>query len=205
MTRPLAIWLLGTVIVLLTALAILLVIASRYQPLVFGEVSGDGAEGLPTDHEIRYVNSFAHFEQDVYVPPHQGRFGLTVSIMNDGPMTVTIEGITLPPGYTGVALAGPVLRFLPGGPASDVEGRREVLRPLPLDPSENMLFGLPLRVWPCGFRGQYEVIPGFVVRERFLWFTRTVTLPFDPLPQETGELIVNVPARSGQPGIVCGR
>jgi hypothetical protein len=71
------------------------VLAGTYQPVVFGGYWGGYFPGLPAGVGLRLVNTFGSSSGDLYVPPQHGVFTVTESIQNSGPLTVTIEAVTV--------------------------------------------------------------------------------------------------------------
>jgi hypothetical protein len=64
-----------------------------------------------------------------------------------------------------------------------------------------MVIGIPVRTAPCASTRIWTTIDSFLVRERFLFFTHTLTMPFTP---EGGYLIMHSPGgHQGEPNVVC--
>ena len=169
-------WLLPPVALLVAAAAtVLTMLAATYQPLVPGDVSGPNLiPGLPQAHGARWVNTFGPSLGDLYFPPQQGTFTVSASIRNAGTHAVTIESVSLPNQTATLFQAGPVQYAL---------GFREVtvahvLRSVTLRPGDSIYIGIPVRSGPCGERSGWTWQDSFLVRERFLSFTHTVSLPF---------------------------
>ena len=101
--------------------------------------------------------------------------------------------------YWPVSPAGPVRYSLAdGGPQLPTVG---LLRNVTLGPGDQINIGIPVRSAPCASKTDWTQIVGFMVRERFLWFTRTVPMP---VTEEDGLLIMHTPGgHPGDPNVFC--
>jgi hypothetical protein len=196
-------WLLPPAGLAVAVLAILTALAATYQPIAFGPESGLGSiPGVPVAKGWRWVNDFGGFSADLYVPPQQGTFAVTVSISNDGTHAVTIENVTLQ------KVAGSYWPFTPVGPARYnwvLPGVQQppvhILRNISLGPGQTMEITIPVRTATCAHKRSFAKVDSFLVTERFLSFRHTVALPFS---QDGGHLITNRPGpRSSRPGVIC--
>jgi hypothetical protein len=191
-------WLLPPVALLVAAAAtILTMLAATYQPIVTGDVSGPNMiPGMPHAHGARWVNQFGAEPGDIYFPPQQGTFTVSASIKNAGTHAVTIESVSLPNTTATLVQAGPVQYAL---------GFREktvahVLRNVTLQPGDSIYIGIPVRSGPCGDRSGWTSQDSFLVRERFLSFTHTVSLPFT---SDGGSLILHSLSHPGGTDAFC--
>jgi hypothetical protein len=194
---------------LVSALAILMVLAASYQPtLGYGEggVSNLAYPGLPAGQGIRVVNTFGGVHQDVYIPPQrQGyTFYLFSNIWNHGSKAVTIESVGLPPN-SALTLAGPARYARPptaGNGAPSIPSVTNVLHSVTLGPGDAIFVAIPVRSWPCYIKYSGDAtVPDFYITYRFLFFTHTVPFPWNP---NNGALILHSPdGRPGQPGVIC--
>jgi hypothetical protein len=64
--------------------AVLAVVASRYQPVSYGSFQASAFPGIPSGKGIRAVNNLGGFHEDLYIPPQRGTFGLFADITNNG-------------------------------------------------------------------------------------------------------------------------
>src|SRR5579864_6775287 len=80
---------------LAAAVVVLAVLAGTYQPIRFGDTYGGDFPGLPHGTGLRSVNTFAGATGEIYVPPQSGAFSVIPSIYNDGPLSVTIEAVSI--------------------------------------------------------------------------------------------------------------
>jgi hypothetical protein len=147
------------------------------------------------------VNDFGVAEGSLYIPPQRGVFTLSESIYNPGPWAVTIEAVTVQqraPGENWWPLvpAGPVLQLTEygrqtpaGGPAAGAS----------LAPHQGFLLGIPVRFahHGCSLGYGWTGLDHFYVKERFLTFTRWVSIPLD-IP-----LTMNEPESLSVGGVVC--
>lgn len=184
-------------------LAILTALAATYQPIAFRmEPGGNLIPGLPEGKGLRGVNNFGLVHRDLYVPPQRGPFTIDATITNTGTYAVTIEAVMLlrPGGrYWPVSPAGPVRYSLAEG--GQQQPTVHLLRNVTLGPGDQINVGIPVRSAPCASKRNWTSIVGFLVRERFLWFTRTVPMPVNP---EDGLLIMHTPGgHPGEPNVFC--
>jgi hypothetical protein len=190
-------WLLGATVVALSVVGVLLGKAAAYQPVGWGDMESS-FPGMPTGVGIKVVNNFGLLSGgDYYVPPQRGVFSFGVTLFNNGSRPVIIEAANTCPTSSsrtcGVWLGGPVrytTNVLNRGPL-----RIHVLRNVTLAPSQTILIGMPLRIWPCGQTAGWATDPAFYVKERFLFFTHTVALPWS---MDGAKLIMHAPG--GKPG-----
>ena len=75
-----------------------------------------------------------------------------------------------------------------------------VLRNVTLRPGDSIHIGIPVRTGPCGERSGWTTQDSFLVRERFLSFTHTVSLPFTP---DGGHLILHALSHPGGTDAFC--
>ena len=196
-------WLLPPAALAVAAAIILTALAATYQPIAFRmEMGGNLIPGLPEAKGLRGVNTFGLAHHDLYLPPQRGLFTIDATITNTGTYAVTIEAVMLPrPGgrYWPVSPAGPVRYSLAdGGPQLPTVG---LLRNVTLGPGDQINIGIPVRSAPCASKTDWTQIVGFMVRERFLWFTRTVPMP---VTEEDGLLIMHTPGgHPGDPNVFC--
>jgi hypothetical protein len=194
-------WLLSTGVAALAVLGVLTGKAAVYQPLSWGGIEAQ-FPGMPQGVGIRVVNNFALIGGDYYVPPQRGEFSFGASIVNYGSRPVIIEAVTIsdsPADTWPVRLAGPVMYTTdmgrPGTPHT------HVLRDVTLGPDQGIFIGIPLRTWPCGQTDGWQTDTAFYLKERFLFFTHTVALPWT---MNGGKLIMRLPGgEPGDAGTVC--
>ncbi len=185
-------------------LAVLMTVASRYQPVGYGSV-GCGTEafpGPPAGTGIRPVNNLAGFHEDIYIPPQRGTFSLFADIRNNGAHPVTIVSASLG-SISGMALAGPVRYSTPGmGGSNQIPPpASRVLHDVTLGPGQEMFLGLPVHMWPCATIGSWQGVPDFYVTTRYLTFTHTVAVPWG---MQDDSLLMRLPGgRPGQKGAIC--
>jgi hypothetical protein len=200
-------WLMLLVVAVVLAAAMVIVLlakAAGYQPLTYGS-TGDSVlayPGLPAAQGARTVNTFGSLRQDVYIPPQREgyAFYLFEDIANSGSRAVTIESVGLPR-YSALTPAGPA-RYAPPGedPHVRIPPARDVLHEVTLEPGGELLVAIPVRSGPCWMRDGFQTLPSFDVTYRFLFFTRTVALPWN---SQNGEVILRAHGRAGQPGVMC--
>jgi hypothetical protein len=97
--RRLKWWLAGLGALVVAAMIDLPIAAARYQPLTFGDaltMPVHSLPGLPLGQGITAVNTFAHFREDIYIPPQRGAFSLFVTVANNGTHSVTIASVKPP-------------------------------------------------------------------------------------------------------------
>jgi len=198
-------WVLAaSVLVLLAVVGVLLGKAAVYQPLDGGGLTLDAPfPGMPQGTGIKVVNNFMHIGGDYYVPPQRGEFSFGLSIGNSGSRPITIEAVTTStdPAHSmdPVRLAGPVLYTTDMGRSGTP--RTHVLRNLTLGPGEEIFIGIPLRTWPCGSTDGWITDQAFYVKERFLFFTHIVVVPWS---SSGAKLIMHNPGGvPGQAGTIC--
>jgi hypothetical protein len=182
--------------VIALAAVILTLLAASYQPLQPGGFGGGSFPGLRTGKGITWVSQYIPNGPYLYVPIQRGTFGLAASVVNRGSFPVTIVGISQQQGSPFTA-AGPA-RYLTEaelGPVNFTRTPRHLLRDLTLAPGQAIEIGMPLRIEYCAQHGGYVGEDVFLVTERFLWFTRTVPMPFVGYGQP---VVTN--AEGGQPG-----
>lgn len=175
-------------------------LVATYQPLQPGETGGGSFPGLPTAASMRWVTKYIPEPDapELYIAPQRGPFVLSGSVFNNGPFPVTILGVTQAPGSP-FTPAGPV-RYLTG----DEQSRTHVLHDITLAPglAKTIVIGMPLRIAYCADRRMYTGEDVFLVKERFLGFTRTVPIPFVDYGRP---VLTNAPGgQSGTPGTFCG-
>jgi len=192
---------------LAAAVVVLAVLAGTYQPIRFGDTYGGDFPGLPHGTGLRSVNTFAGATGEIYVPPQSGAFSVIPSIYNDGPLSVTIEAVSiLSPQQQADASrgdapwpllpAGPVRRAFqytgPGRP--DLPSGRSVAG-VSLPSGQGMSLGIPLRLsGVCRDRTGWTGTDVFYVKERFGFFTHWVAIHFQP------SLIMHEPSPPNGPG-----
>jgi hypothetical protein len=194
------------VVLVASAATVVLAKAAAYQPLSDGStgVSILDYPGLPAAQGARSVNTFGNVRQDVYIPPQREgyTFYLFADIANNGSRAITIESVGLPP-HSGLTPAGPA-RYPPPGedPHLGVPPANAVLHAVRLRAGGELLVAIPVRSWPCWMRHYaFDTVPSFDVTYKFLFFTRTVAIPWN---SQNGEIILQGPAgRPGQPDVVC--
>lgn len=163
---------------LLIALAatVLIPLAANYQPLQEGGAGGGSFPGLPFGIGIRWVSKYISNGPELYVPPQRGPFGLAGSVVNRGGFPVTIVGVSQPPGSP-FSPAGPARYLTPAEMNRDHEPRH-LLRDITLAPGQGIMIGVPLRIEYCAASRRYVGEDVFLVTERFLGFTHTVSVPY---------------------------
>jgi hypothetical protein len=179
--------------------AILTALAATYQPVAYGPESGIGGfPGQPTANGWRWVNTFGAVTGDIYVPPQRGPFSISFSIVNSGTHAVTIEGVSLPgTGNWPVTPAGPAQYY----PAGSQYPAAHLLRNVTLRPGDSIVIGIPVRTGPCASNVGWTGLDTVGVKERFLFFTHTVQMPFTP---DGGRLIMHAPGgHQGEPNVFC--
>jgi hypothetical protein len=194
-------WLLGAGVVALSILGVLLGKAAVYQPISWGGLQAQ-FPGMPTGVGIKGVNNFGLLGGDYYVPPQRGVFSFGALIVNNGSRPVIIEAVTpseSPADDYAIWAAGPVLYTTdmgtPGKP------RTHILRNVTVGPGLGIFIGIPLRTQPCGSTDGWVTDPAFYVKERFLFFTHTVALPWS---MHGARLIMHNPGgKPGAPGTIC--
>jgi len=199
--RRLRVWLFAGAGVAVASLAIVLaVLASSYQPLVFGGAAGGTLPGGPAAIGVRTVNTFGSAQGQMYIPPQGSRaFTVMESVRNAGSRAVTIEAVSLlsPSQQSDGASAWPLVAAGPTrwryeiqppvGSGSDVRGFR-------LQPGRDINVGMVVRqANPCYEANGWTAIDSFWVKERFGPFTHWVHLPMgeplimkEPEPANTG-------------------
>jgi len=194
--RRLLLLLLTPVVLLAVAASVVALLAARYQPLSSGGSGGGSFPGLPLGVGIRWVNGSP---EDLYVPPQRGMFALSSSIVNNGSFPVTIEAVTQLPGSPLIP-AGPVLYFVTALQNELQPAPGRVLQDVTLRPGQGIMIGMPLRTWRCAYRHENTGVASFLVRERFLIFTRTVALPVIG----DGQVLMNTPGgRPSDTNTIC--
>lgn len=196
-------WLLVPGVLAVTALVVATVLAATYQPIAYGSDSGIGSfPGLPDGSGLRYVNNFGGLSEDLFIPPQRNTFTIDISIMNTGSRAVIIEGVTLPrlgQGFWPLTPAGPAQYYRAQGAV--LQPPVHVLRNVTLGPGQEIIIGIPVRTWPCAQKHGWTSVPWLYVRERFLVFTHTVSLPFG---RQGDHLIMHNPGgHQGEPDIFC--
>lgn len=197
-------WALVALAVPAIAAVVAAVLASRYQPIGFGDVGNSlqAFPGLPTGHGIRPVNNMGNIHEDFYIPPQRRVFSLFASIANNGTHAVTITSARLPR-FSPLTLAGPVRYSTPGMGGSDEipPPVSRVLRDVELRPGQEMFLGFPVHMWPCAVSGGWDAINDFDLTVRYAVFSHTVAVPWGTLGDS---LIVRSPGgRPGQKGVIC--
>jgi hypothetical protein len=198
-------WIWGLTLVGLACvtLTVLAVIASRYQPVIYGSTWGPSFPGIPAAKGIRLVNTFGELHEDLYIPPQRGTFGLFGDITNNGTHPVTIVSVRVPSGGPLVP-AGPVRYSTPamgsaGGPIPPSVSR--VLHNVVLQPGQEMFLGFPIWMWPCTRKQGWESLDSFRVKIKYMMFTHTVSVPWG---MHDDSLIIRGPGgKPGQKGVTC--
>ena len=160
--------------------------ATAHQPITWG-----CCEQSPMGTGLRAVNTFAHYREDIYVPPQRGTFVIFTTIRNAGSRPVRIGKLTLQTDGS-PRLAGPVRyshRFLQ--PHLAALRHLPILRNVTLPAGSGLFLAIPLRTSPCASKGGWRIDPSFYLTERSLLFTRTVALPWT---MNGGALIMRPPA-----------
>jgi len=194
-------WLLPPLALAIAAVTILSTLAATYQPVAFGAVSGANMiVGMQQGTGLRWVNRFGGSTGDIYVPPQRSTFTVSASITNTGTHAVTIESVSLP------HYGGRYWPFVPAGPAhyNILRGGPQhphILRNVTLRPGDQMEIAFPVRATPCREKYGWTDLDHFLVRERFLFFTHTVSLPFI---WGGGRLIMHTPQQDpSEQSVVC--
>ncbi len=192
-------WWLALAGVIAIAGSVLLAKAAVYQPLGWGQ-----DQFVPVGVGIRPVNQFGDYRYDYYVPPQRGIFTFVISIRNNGSRPVIIEGLRVdalavrlaePVRYTTAFYTGnaPVSNQLPSG--------SPVLHDVTLGAGKSIAVAIAMRTAQCASRNAgWTSIQSFFVKERFLFFTHTVALPWS---MDGGALIMHVPGGRPGPGAIC--
>ena len=178
-------------------------LAGTYQPVQFSGETGERFTGLPTQTGGTFVNTFGGQQGERYIPPQAAPFTIVVSISNAGPEPVTIEAVSmLSPVQQADQARGaapwpltPVGRPLwrPGHYRLDPAGKP--VAGLSLAPSQDIVVGIPVRMsGVCHDPGGFISLDVFYVKERFLFFTRWVAVPFQP------GLLMHNPSNPSGPG-----
>jgi hypothetical protein len=186
------------VILVAAAAAVLAALAGSYQPLAGGSSGGGSFPGLRTGTGLRWLPGGP--SEQLYVPPQRGTFALGGSVDNDGSWPVTIVGVYQPSGSPFTAAGQAV--YIGGQDPNPLQPRVRVLRDVRLGPGQSIEVGMPLRTAYCAYRRPYIGMPSFLIKERFLVFTRIVAIPYLP---DGSPVVTNAPAgRAGAPGTFCG-
>ena len=199
--------LLGLGLLLTTAVVVLAVLAGTYQPIRFGDTYGGDFPGLPHGTGLRSVNTFADATGEIYVPPQSGAFSVIPSIYNDGPLSVTIEAVSIlsPQQQADVGRgsvpwplrpAGPVRwAFQYTGPGQPELPSGRSVAGVSLPAEQGMSLGIPLQLsGVCHDRTGWTGTDVFYVKERFGFFTHWVAIHFQP------SLIMHEPSPPNGPG-----
>ena len=192
---------------LAAAVVVLAVLAGTYQPIRFGDTYGGDFPGLPHGTGLRSVNTFAGATGEIYVPPQSGAFSVIPSIYNDGPLSVTIEAVSIlsPQQQADASRGDAPWPLLPAGPVRwafqytgpgrpDLPSGRSVAG-VSLPSGQGMSLGIPLRLsGVCRDRTGWTGTDVFYVKERFGFFTHWVAIHFQP------SLIMHEPSPPSGPG-----
>ena len=192
---------------LAAAVVVLAVLAGTYQPIRFGDTYGGDFPGLPHGTGLRSVNTFADATGEIYVPPQSGAFSVIPSIYNDGPLSVTIEAVSIlsPQQQADASRGDAPWPLLPAGPVRwafqytgpgrpDLPSGRSVAG-VSLPSGQGMSLGIPLRLsGVCRDRTGWTGTDVFYVKERFGFFTHWVAIHFQP------SLIMHEPSPPNGPG-----
>ena len=192
---------------LAAAVVVLAVLAGTYQPIRFGDTYGGDFPGLPHGTGLRSVNTFAGATGEIYVPPQSGAFSVIPSIYNDGPLSVTIEAVSIlsPQQQADASRGDAPWPLLPAGPVRwafqytgpgrpDLPSGRSVAG-VSLPSGQGMSLGIPLRLsGVCRDRTGWTGTDVFYVKERFGFFTHWVAIHFQP------SLIMHEPSPPNGPG-----
>jgi len=192
---------------LAAAVVFLAVLAGTYQPIRFGDTYGGDFPGLPHGTGLRSVNTFAGATGEIYVPPQSGAFSVIPSIYNDGPLSVTIEAVSIlsPQQQADASRGDAPWPLLPAGPVRwafqytgpgrpDLPSGRSVAG-VSLPSGQGMSLGIPLRLsGVCRDRTGWTGTDVFYVKERFGFFTHWVAIHFQP------SLIMHEPSPPNGPG-----
>jgi len=199
--------LMGLGLLLAAAVVVLAVPAGTYQPIRFGDTYGGDFPGLPHGRGLRSVNTFAGATGEIYVPPQSGAFSVIPSIYNDGPLSVTIEAVSIlsPQQQADASRGDAPWPLLPAGPVRwafqytgpgrpDLPSGRSVAG-VSLPSGQGMSLGIPLRLsGVCRDRTGWTGTDVFYVKERFGFFTHWVAIHFQP------SLIMHEPSPPNGPG-----
>jgi hypothetical protein len=196
-------WLWGLAVlgVACAVVAVLAVVASRYQPVSYGSFQASAFPGIPSGNGIRAVNNLGGFHEDLYIPPQRGTFGLFADITNNGTYPVTIVSVRLPVGS--LRLAGPVRYSMPGmgGSQQIPPPVSRVLHRVVLQPGQEMFLGFPVWMWPCTAHQGWEGLESFYVKVKYLMFTHTVEVPWG---MDGDSLLIRAPGgKPGHKGVTC--
>lgn len=163
------------------------------QPITWG-----CCEESPVGSGIRGVNIFAHYREDLYVPPQRGRFVLFATIQNEGSRPVRIEKVTIGETDGMLRLAGPV-RYSRGFVARRLAavGKLPVLRDVVLAAGGGLSLAIALRTWPCASRSGWVIDPSFYLTVRSVLFSRTIALPWT----RDGGAVIMRPSAGRRPGL----
>lgn len=165
--------LIATVAAVLAAVSGLAAWAAAYQPITWG-----CCEFGPTGSNVRPVNTFGYYREDFYLAPQRGTATFFVTIENWASRPVLIEAVNIGQTWNTVTLAGPV-RYSRRSPEGQfMPPHSPVLRDVTLGPKQTIFIEIPLRTHPCAINSGWEYDPSFYVKERFLFFTHTVALPW---------------------------
>ena len=192
---------------LAAAVVVLAVLVGTYQPIRFGDTYGGDFPGLPHGTGLRSVNTFAGATGEIYVPPQSGAFSVIPSIYNDGPLSVTIEAVSIlsPQQQADASRGDAPWPLLPAGPVRwafqytgpgrpDLPSGRSVAG-VSLPSGQGMSLGIPLRLsGVCRDRTGWTGTDVFYVKERFGFFTHWVAIHFQP------SLIMHEPSPPNGPG-----
>jgi hypothetical protein len=179
---------------LAAAVVVLAILAATYQPVQFGDASGNLPPGMPAGQGLQSVNTFGNEQGEIYVPPQLGVFTISETILNTGPQPVTIEAVSiLSPADRANQARG--IQPSPLIPAGLVRWQSMITIPhqpgpssgtsvagLSLRPGEDIYVGIPVRLsGSCYDKTSYDTTNILYVKERFLSFTHWVAITF-PLP-----------------------
>jgi hypothetical protein len=199
--------LLGLGLLLTTTVVVLAVLAGTYQPIRFGDTYGGDFPGLPHGTGLRSVNTFADATGEIYIPPQSGAFSVIPSIYNNGPLSVTIEAVSIlsPQQQADARQGGALWPLRPAGPVRwqfqytgpgrpDLPSGRSVAG-VSLPSGQGMALGIPLQTsGVCHDRGGWARTDVFYVKERFGFFTHWVAVHFQP------SLVMHSPSPPSGPG-----
>jgi hypothetical protein len=191
------------VLACVVAFVALTVAAARYQPVSAAGTSRGGFPGLPAGSGLRLVNDFGPTTGEIYVPPGAGKFTISRTIENSGPMTVTIEGVTLsPPSPFGpfptwpLVQTGPALYVRersPGARTTWKSGRP--LHDVALGAGQAITIGVPVEAaYPCYLTDSSTGLDGFYLEERFSGFVHWLAVPL------VSPVIMQEPFQRGKTG-----
>jgi hypothetical protein len=185
------------VILVAAAAVVLAALAASYQPLAGGSSGGGSFPGLRTGAGLRWLRGGP--SEQLYVPPQRGTFALGGSVDNDGSWPVTIVGVFQAAGSPFTAAGQAV--YISGQDPNPLQPRVRVLHDLRLGPGQSIEVGMPLRTPYCAYRRPDIGVPSFLIKERFLVFTRIVAIPYLP---DGSPVVTNAPgSRAGAPGTFC--